>query len=170
MFKRLWLVIVVLFSVGIFAPTSAQMQSEKFSTLVEAAQFFPTGTSVYFSIRTDADYISTLNTLFVAVQERTVGTALSIPDGLDMLFQDLFSTDFQTTVAPFLGDYIAFGILPLDNVIDYDWNNDKTEYGVLIQITNRDAATKFVRTFFAERMGSAMTTETGDDFTVFLCW
>ncbi|PJF30008.1 MAG: hypothetical protein CUN52_05430, partial [Phototrophicales bacterium] len=83
----------------------------------------PTGTFVYFAIRIDADYINTLNTVFVAVQERTVGTALSIPDGLDMLFRDIFSTDFQTSVAPFLGDYIAVGILPLDNVIDYDWNN-----------------------------------------------
>jgi hypothetical protein len=167
MFKRLWLVIVVVFSVGIFASTSAQVQPEKLSTLVDAAQFFPMGTPFYFAIRTDADYISTLNTIFVAVQERTVGTALSILERLDMLFEDIFSTDFQTTVAPFLGDYIAFGILPLDNVIDYDWNNDRTEYGVLIQITNRDAATEFVRTFFVEYLPSPITTETSDSFTAF---
>ncbi|MCL4255516.1 MAG: DUF3352 domain-containing protein, partial [Anaerolineae bacterium] len=128
---------------------------------------FPSSTPVYFAIRTDGEYINTLNDVFVQIQERTVGTALSIPAGLDMAFDSIFDSDFQNDVAPWLGDFVAVGILPLDLMVDYDSRNDKIEFGVIFNITNRDLATEFVNTFFTERIGDDIRQERGDDFTAF---
>jgi len=146
MYKKLLLLVAMVFSLVIFMPASAQVQPEKFSTLVDAARFFPSSTPFYFSIRTDVGYIDTLNEVFVAVQERTIETALTLPDGLDMLFQELGAEDFQNSVAPWLGDYAAFGVFPLDLLTDYSYSNDTVEYGLLIKVTNRESATEFMRT------------------------
>ena len=167
MFKKVMLFMILMLSTSLFAPVSAQVQTEKFGALADAAQFFPSSTPVYFAIRTDGDYINTLNDIFVQIQERTVGTALSIPANLDMVFNEIFDSDFQNDVAPWLGDFIAFGIFPMDLMTDYNYSNDKLEYGVIINITSRDSATEFVNTFIVQRVGDDIRQETGDDFTAF---
>lgn len=167
MHKKLLLLVAMVFSLVIFAPASAQVQPEKFNTLVDAARFFPSSTPFYFSIRTDAGYINTLNDVFVAVQERTIGSAMTLPDGLDMLFQSMGGADFQTAIAPWLGDYIAFGVLPPDLLTDYDYSNDDVEYALLVKITNRESATDYMRGLLLEENRVAWREESSDEFTAF---
>ncbi|MCU0481132.1 MAG: DUF3352 domain-containing protein [Anaerolineae bacterium] len=163
MHKKLLLLVAMVFSLVIFAPASAQVQPEKFSTLVDAARFFPSSTPFYFSIRTDVGYINTLNDVFLAVQERTVGSAITLSDGLDLLFQDLLSTDFQDDVAPWLGDYIAFGVLPPDSLTDYSYSNDDVEYALLVKITDRALALDYLEAGLA----GERTLETTDAYDAF---
>lgn len=167
MFRKILLFMILILSISLFAPVSAQVQTEKFGSLVDAAQFFPSSTPIYFAIRTDGEYINTLNDVFVQIQERTVGTALSIPAGLDMVFDSIFGSDFQNDVAPWLGNFVAVGIFPMDLMIDYTSRNDKAEFGVIINITSRDSATEFVSDFFTKRIGGDIRQERGDDFTTF---
>lgn len=167
MFRKILLFMILILSISLFAPVSAQVQTEKFGSLVDAAQFFPSSTPIYFAIRTDGEYINTLNDVFVQIQERTVGAALSIPAGLDMAFDSIFGSDFQNDVAPWLGNFVAVGIFPMDLMIDYTSRNDKAEFGVIINITSRDSATEFVSDFFTKRIGGDIRQERGDDFTTF---
>ncbi len=167
MFKKAMLFMILMLSISLFAPVSAQVQTEKFGALADAAQFFPSSTPVYLAIRTDGDYINTLNDLFVQIQDRAVGSALSISEGLDMLFNDIFDSDFQNDVAPWLGNYVAFGIFPMDLMTDYSYSNDRIEFGVIINIINRELATEVVANFFEQRVGDNFDQETGDDFTAF---
>jgi len=168
MHKKLLLLVAMVFSLVIFAPASAQVQPEKFSTLVDAARFFPSSSPFYFSIRTDVGYIDALDDVFVAVQERTVGTALTLPDGLDMLFQELGAEDFQNAVAPWLGDYAAFGVFPFDSLTDYTYSNDTVEYGLLLKVTNRESATEFVRSLLmSDENMFTWREESTEDFTGF---
>jgi hypothetical protein len=167
MLKKVLLLMVMMVSVGIFAPVSAQVLPEKFSTLVDAARFFPSSTPFYFSIRTDAGYIDTLNDVFVQVQERVTGSAFELPVALDMVFTEMGSADFETGVRPWLGDYLAIGMFPPDSMIDYTYSNDSVQYGLLIRITDRVAATEFVRNWLNNGNMGTWLEEAGDDFTAF---
>ncbi|HRF99184.1 MAG TPA: DUF3352 domain-containing protein, partial [Aggregatilineales bacterium] len=127
----------------------------------------PSSTPFYFSIRTDAGYIDTLNDIFVQVQERVTGSAFELPVALGMVFAEMGSADFETGVRPWLGDYLAIGMFPPDTMIDYTYSNDDVQYGLLIRITDRVAATEFVRNWLNNGNMGTWLEEAGDDFTAF---
>lgn len=168
MFKRMLLLLTLVLFISLAAPNSAQIQTQKFGKLTEAAKFFPSSTMFYFAIRTDGDYINALNEIIVQVQQRTIGSPISLPQILDMLANSLFLNDFQNDVAPWLGDAVALGVLPYDSLVDQTYYTNNIEYGIVINITDRNAATQFVGNFINSIMRrNDIRFETNADFIAF---
>jgi|GEM_PF-4059990 len=94
--------------------------------LTALAEYFPADTQVYFSIRTDDEFISAADALIATLDEQYDGEILrgrGLQASLDEFAQDITrdeDTDFETAVRPWLGDTLAFTVIDMASDIRED--------------------------------------------------
>lgn len=168
--KRSFLVLPVLlvFLLGILpvqAAPAAQLPASQLSAL---AQYFPAGSPVFATIRSDAAFLDKLDDL--------VANALGkLPEGsvppvsartlLDQATQGVFAGSYDDILAPWLGDYVGFAIVDSASLM-----GSSSRFSIAFSVTDRAAATAFIEGLFA-RFGTRDTvtvTEDADGYTLYL--
>ncbi len=157
--KRLVLLLLTILLLGAFALPTAALPIDDLTTL---AGYFPEGSVIYASARTDDDFIATLDGVLTQVGQvipEVGGTTLT--QALDLLASGIKSgATFQDLFRPWLGNTAAIGMFPLTTTDDF---NNPIEL-VVISITDRDAA----EAFFQSVTGPREYVQTqGDGFTTY---
>jgi hypothetical protein len=147
--RRLSRVILVAFALLLISPATL-LQAQDSAPLTELAQYFPAETYFYASFRTDDATIDTLDTIYQHIMTTmavTSGTApqpetpMSLRQALDAMFlPGIFANDTQ----PWLGDQGAVGRFDASILFTPDARN--SPYALVLEITDRQAATNFVQT------------------------
>ncbi|NDJ59794.1 MAG: DUF3352 domain-containing protein [Chloroflexi bacterium] len=162
--KVLSLLLVVMLALGaLVAPAAATPIDE----LTDLGRYFPAGTPIFATIRTDDAYIDTLDSVLATVADALPADAgldgVSLRALLNMAFG--FGMSFDADIRPWLGDSVALGLTSIDALTDADPFNDQE--GVVIAIALADA--EAAEAFFVDGMmqGDDFVTETVGDFTVY---
>lgn len=113
---RKLLFILVLGAALLGAPVTARPSAD----LAALARFFPPQAPIFGVIRADDGYIETLDGLIARVLSKfpadAVPPGLSLRAALDQLAGEAGVGDFRSSIRPWLGDRLAFGILTLDSL------------------------------------------------------
>lgn len=150
--RRLFaIVLLALFSLSIATVSAAPTED-----LNALARYYPEDTWGYAGVRTDDDFITTLDGILqtaIAYAPQGALPPLNLNDVLDMGVAQLGSTSFADDVRPWLGDVASIGLWtsPTDNAF--------TDPAILIaaQITDADAAKAFVTAAVEAQSGNAAT-------------
>ena len=152
--KKLFFLTMVLLLVGAFALPAAAVPVTDLTTL---AGYFPEGSVIYASVRTDDDFVGTLDGLLQRVPE--IG-GLSLTSSLDTVASGIKSgATFQDLFRPWLGDTAAFGLLPLTTMDEF--RNPVAL--IAISLTDREAAEAFFQSVtrprdYEQTQGDGFTT------------
>lgn len=118
-------------------------------TLTTLASYFPADTVVFTAVRTDDDFIGTLDALAQRVGRVIPEAAppVSLSFLLNVASMESLGVGFEAGVRSWLGDTAAFGLLSIQELIDFD---DEAP-GVLLaaEVTNRTAALDFLEIVLA---------------------
>lgn len=157
--KRLALIVVALFAFSAVLPAAAQDGAQ---TL---AQFFPAETPFYLEVRTDDDFLQTIDTLTtkIAALLPNQQAGESLMDMMDEAIRDDIDPDgsFAETIRPWLGDIAAMGFYSFDQGAI---NSDEPPIILVIAINDGDAAAAF----FTQTPGmDDYTSSEGDGFTLY---
>lgn len=161
------LLVFMVFIVGalpISAAPAAQLPASELATL---AHYFPAETSIFATIRSDSAYLDTLDGLIANVLDKLPAGSvppLSVRMLLDQAAQSMFSDSFENSIAPWLGDYLAFGVVDQASLLQND-----PRFLIAIGIRDRAAATAVIEGLFARfnTRDTVTVTEDADGYTLF---
>ncbi len=153
--KKLFFLTVMALLLGAFALPAAAVPVTDLTAL---AGYFPEGSVAYASVRTDDDFVGTLDGLLQRVSE--IG-GLSLTSSLDTVASGIKTgATFQDLFRPWLGDTAAFGLLPLTTMDEF--RNPVAL--IAISLTDREAAEAFFQSVTRPR--DYVQTQ-GDGFTTY---
>ncbi len=122
------------------------------------ARYLPADAPVFVSLRTDDDFIQTLDTFITRINTAVPegeDTIPSLPVLLDMAVGEMRpDATFADTIRPWLGDTAAFGFTSLDSLIDDSDSNNADNVVVAVSITDRELATSFLLGVIEENGGT----------------
>lgn len=135
--KKLGLIVVL---IAVLSAAVIPAGAVPTADLTALASHFPAETAVFFALRTDDDYIDTLDNLIDRVNAEFPEPVIdaSIREILDQISSQL-DGDFDTVFRTWLGDTAALGV-DLSYVTDDDRNNDYLAALLAIEITDSAAA------------------------------
>lgn len=147
--KRVLLVAVSLaLALGVLAAPAAAVPVTDLTAL---ADYYPSSTAVFFSMRTDDAFIDELDALVGTVRDalpQGMVPPFSLRDSLDEGMATLGEdATFENTIRTWLGDSMAFGVLTLEGQM-MGMRGDPPML-VALQITDRDAAEQFLLSSYA---------------------
>lgn len=155
--KLLFLILTLLLLVGV-----ASVAAVPVTGLTALAAYFPQDSVVYAGMRSDEDFVATLNDLV-----EQIGTAvpelggISVSESLDLLAAGIKEgATFQELFRPWLGDTLAAGLLPLTSTDQF--GNPVAQ--IAVSITDREAAEAFFLSLTDPR---DYRQAPGDDFTAY---
>lgn len=164
--KRLLFLILTAFVVMSALPALAASPAD----LNALARYFPASTPLLISVRTDDDFLATINGLAETIAARFPNADMdqSLQEALDEMVQQLYPDgDFQTTVRSWLGDTVSVGVLSFEKAFDSDSpgsDGDDVPALIAVSITDQAAALDFVinalnqdRTPFFQTTGDGYT-------------
>lgn len=142
-------------------PVSAQSPTD----LNALARYFPADTPIFVSLRTDDDFIETLDS--VAARIRAVvpdAEGGTLAEALDELTGELFpGGTFEEDLRPLLGDTASVGIISTETLINDDRSDDDdTPSIVALSINNSQAVIDLLG-----RSEMRVEQTTGDGYTLF---
>lgn len=145
--RYLAIVLLALFSLSMATVNAAPVES-----LNALARFYPTDSWVYGAIRTDDDFVASLDAIVQnAIEYAPPGMIppISLGDGLDIVTEQFGGSSFADDIRPWLGEVAAVGFTaPTTDDIFAD-----PLILISVQITDKDTAMAFVGNVIAANFG-----------------
>lgn len=108
--------------------------------LAALAEFYPSGTEVFFAVRTDDAFLDELSDLSALVEPLS-GMRVDVREELDRSLQTAPVPSTYEDLRAWLGDQASFGVVSLQEQFDDDFsNNAEVDVIAVIAITDQDAA------------------------------
>jgi hypothetical protein len=142
----------------------AMAQSQSSADLNALARYFPADTAIFVSMRTDDEFIETIDSVVDRIQAAvpTEDADETLADALDELTQTFFpGGTFEEDLRPLLGNTASFGITSIENLIDDTSSNDEDTPAV-VALSIADSAA--VLDAIINAAGAAVQQETGEGY------
>jgi hypothetical protein len=159
----------LLFLLVLLAFSSLTAQATPIPTLTQHSEFYSDETMFFAALRTDDGYIETLDGVLQRASAYIPGLlppGVGLNDVLDAFAQDAFGADYESAIGSWLGDVVSVGL----TLTPENFAGEGIPSGLLTaSITDREAATNFVRSFLDAQLSFAEYEVTeGDAFTTFI--
>ncbi len=140
------------------------------------AYYFPEGTIIYAAVRIDSETIATLDALLAKVVNQFAeagmlqGGTMTLAQGLDMASMMLTQQSFSGGIRPWLGDWAAFGLINVDDLLTQDImiGDPQIPAAAVLHITDRAQAAIFLDALLKKQFTPLnYTQQTVGQYTVF---
>jgi hypothetical protein len=162
-FRLVGISLIAVLAVMSIVPAAAQSPAD----LNALARYFPADTPVFISVRTDDDFINTLDSVIARVQAAfpDMESEETLSSALDEMAGTLFpGGSFNEDLRPLLGDTASIGITSAENMVDDNRSNDDdTPAIVALSIQDSQAVIDLI----GERSEMQTQQTTGDGYTLF---
>jgi len=130
------------------------------------AQHYPADTPFYAAVRTDIEFVESLDDLFQIVKDgfqAFIPPSITLEGLLDDASVDAFGTPFDEAFS-WLGTTASVGYVSFDGLIDDDFMNDDEAILIAVEITDQAMAAEF----FRQMLDNGFSTYTEEDRDGFL--